>query len=240
MLKKILAILAMLYAAASFAAVDVNKATAAELDAVKGIGPTTSKTIVDERKKHGDFKNWEDFIARTTVVEKLATLVDAWRLPGVHGAGVASLDPPTGKADLAAMVAQPRAAKRQQDIGALPGLDQPDQDRGLARTSGLQQALQLVCVPRRIHRRSRQRMQRGLQRRIQRGPGHGLSRTAARAGNSSSIIRRRSSSGIPPHPAISARLRWQPSHRPSAAISQMPMQGLRTGIEARVMAVEGR
>ena len=65
MLKKILAVLAMLYAAASFAAVDVNKATAAELDAVKGIGPATSKTIVDERKKHGDFKNWEDFISRT-------------------------------------------------------------------------------------------------------------------------------------------------------------------------------
>ena len=50
MLKKILALLAMLYAAASFAAVDVNKATAAELDAVKGIGPTTSKAIIDERK----------------------------------------------------------------------------------------------------------------------------------------------------------------------------------------------
>ena len=63
MLKKILVILAMLYAAASFAAVDVNKATAAELDAVKGIGPATSKAIVDERKK-GDFKNWEDLIAR--------------------------------------------------------------------------------------------------------------------------------------------------------------------------------
>ena len=65
MLKKILAVLALLYAAASFAAVDVNKATAAELDAVKGIGPTTSKAIVDERKKHGEFKNWEDFITRT-------------------------------------------------------------------------------------------------------------------------------------------------------------------------------
>jgi competence protein ComEA len=63
MLKKILALLAMLYAAASFAAVDVNKATAAELDGVKGIGPTMSKRIIDERKK-GDFKNWEDFIAR--------------------------------------------------------------------------------------------------------------------------------------------------------------------------------
>ena len=63
MLKKILALLAMLYAAASFAAVDVNKATAAELDGVKGIGPAMSKRIIDERKK-GDFKNWEDLISR--------------------------------------------------------------------------------------------------------------------------------------------------------------------------------
>ena len=63
MLKKILAILTMLYAAASFAAVDVNKATAAELDAVKGIGPSISTKIIDERKK-GSFKDWQDFIDR--------------------------------------------------------------------------------------------------------------------------------------------------------------------------------
>jgi competence protein ComEA len=63
MWKKILAVLAMLYAAASFAAVDVNKATAAELDSVKGIGPGISSKIVDERKK-GSFKDWQDFIDR--------------------------------------------------------------------------------------------------------------------------------------------------------------------------------
>ena len=63
MLKKVLAILALLYAAASFAAVDVNKASATELDAVKGIGPAMSKRILDERKK-GDFKTWDDFISR--------------------------------------------------------------------------------------------------------------------------------------------------------------------------------
>jgi competence protein ComEA len=75
MLKKILVILAMLYAAACFAAVDVNKASAAELDGVKGIGPATSKIIVAERKK-GEFKNWEDFIARVKGVgeTKAATL----------------------------------------------------------------------------------------------------------------------------------------------------------------------
>jgi competence protein ComEA len=64
MWKRILAILAMLYAVAAFAAVvDVNKATAAELDSVKGIGPAISSKIIDERKK-GSFKDWQDFIAR--------------------------------------------------------------------------------------------------------------------------------------------------------------------------------
>jgi len=63
MLKKILAILAMLCAAVAFAAVDVNKATEADLDAIKGIGPVMSKRIVDERKK-GDFKSWDDLMVR--------------------------------------------------------------------------------------------------------------------------------------------------------------------------------
>ena len=63
MLKKILAFVVMLYAAVAFAAVDVNKASAAELDAIKGIGPAISGKIIDERKK-GNFKDWGDFIER--------------------------------------------------------------------------------------------------------------------------------------------------------------------------------
>ena len=63
MLKKIFALMVTLYAAACFAAVDVNKASAAELDSVKGIGPSISTKILDERKK-GEFKDWGDFIAR--------------------------------------------------------------------------------------------------------------------------------------------------------------------------------
>lgn len=52
MLKKIFTLLVLLYAFASFAAaVDVNKATAAELDSIKGIGPAMSGKILDERKK---------------------------------------------------------------------------------------------------------------------------------------------------------------------------------------------
>ena len=63
MLKKILVLLATLCTALAMAAVDVNKATEAELDSVKGIGPGTSKLILQERRK-GEFKSWEDFIGR--------------------------------------------------------------------------------------------------------------------------------------------------------------------------------
>lgn len=63
MFKKLLAFFAAMYMAVSFAAVDVNKATAAELDGIKGIGPGISGKIVDERKK-GSFKDWNDFITR--------------------------------------------------------------------------------------------------------------------------------------------------------------------------------
>jgi competence protein ComEA len=63
MLKKILAVLVMLWTVVAMAAVDVNKANEAQLDAVKGVGPVTSKLIMSERKK-GEFKDWQDFIAR--------------------------------------------------------------------------------------------------------------------------------------------------------------------------------
>ena len=47
----------------AFAQVDVNKADAAALDSVKGVGPAMSKTIIDERAK-GEFKDWADFQKR--------------------------------------------------------------------------------------------------------------------------------------------------------------------------------
>ena len=63
MYKKLLTLIATLSAAACFAAVDVNKAGAAELDGIKGIGPAMSGKILDERKK-GNFKDWNDFVVR--------------------------------------------------------------------------------------------------------------------------------------------------------------------------------
>lgn len=63
MLKKILAIVTLMYAAIAFAAVDVNKASSADLDGIKGIGPSVSGRILDARKK-GEFKDWGDLIER--------------------------------------------------------------------------------------------------------------------------------------------------------------------------------
>ena len=63
MLKKFIAIVATLLATSAFAAVDLNKASQADLEGVKGIGPSLSGKILEERKK-GDFKDWNDFVGR--------------------------------------------------------------------------------------------------------------------------------------------------------------------------------
>ena len=63
MIKKIFAAMLALFAAVAFAAVDANKATQAELEAVKGIGPAIAGKILDARKT-GAFKDWPDMIER--------------------------------------------------------------------------------------------------------------------------------------------------------------------------------
>ena len=48
----------------AFAAVDINSADEAALDAIKGVGPAKAKAIVEERKKNGPFKSLDDVSAR--------------------------------------------------------------------------------------------------------------------------------------------------------------------------------
>jgi competence protein ComEA len=50
---------------ASASAVDVNKATQAELETVKGIGPAMSSKILAARKS-GNFKDWDDLVQRVS------------------------------------------------------------------------------------------------------------------------------------------------------------------------------
>lgn len=64
MIKGIVAtLLAILAFACHAASVDVNNATQAELESVKGIGPAIAERILDERHK-GPFKDWQDLIDR--------------------------------------------------------------------------------------------------------------------------------------------------------------------------------
>ncbi len=88
MFKKFLVALAALIAATAFAAVDANKASQAELESVKGIGPAISAKIIDERKK-GDFKDWNDMVVRVKGVgEKNAAKLSEGGLT-VNGAAYA-------------------------------------------------------------------------------------------------------------------------------------------------------
>jgi competence protein ComEA len=62
-IRNFIALLAAVFALNAFAAVDVNKATQAELETVKGIGPGLSAKILKAREA-GSFKNWADLVDR--------------------------------------------------------------------------------------------------------------------------------------------------------------------------------
>ena len=116
MLKKFLMLLTLLYAAVSFAAVDANQASAAELDGIKGIGPAISGKILDERKK-GMFKDWNDFISRVNGMgEKNAAKFSAQGMT-INGSAYSGAPAPAAKASdkkaaakAAAMPAAPATA----------------------------------------------------------------------------------------------------------------------------------
>ena len=80
MIKKLMLAVATLVVSTgfAFAQVDINKADAAALDSVKGVGPSMSKAILDERSK-GEFKDWADFQQRVKGVgdKKAAKLSEA-------------------------------------------------------------------------------------------------------------------------------------------------------------------
>ncbi|MBV6320042.1 ComEA family DNA-binding protein [Duganella violaceipulchra] len=115
MFKKILLAVATLVVTMgfAFAQVDVNKADAAALDSVKGIGPVKSKAILEERKK-GDFKDWADFEKRVKGIgEKSAVKLSQAGLV-VNGKpldGAPAAAAPAAKADKAAAKAAAKADK---------------------------------------------------------------------------------------------------------------------------------
>ena len=63
MFRILAALILAAFAFAAQAAVDANKATQAELETVKGIGPGLSGKILDARKASA-FKDWNDLVDR--------------------------------------------------------------------------------------------------------------------------------------------------------------------------------
>ncbi len=108
MFKKMMVFAVAMSAAMAFAAVDVNKATPAELDGIKGIGPSMSGKILDERKK-GSFKDWGDFIERVKGIgEGNAAKFSAEGLT-VGGASYKGATPPASKKEVKADASKPAA-----------------------------------------------------------------------------------------------------------------------------------
>lgn len=117
MIKKLMLAVAMLAASAglAFAQVDVNKADEAALNGVKGVGPSMTKAILDERGK-GEFKDWADFQKRVKGIgdKKAAKLSEAGLQvngKGKEGAAVAAAGDKTAKAAPAAKEARAKPAE---------------------------------------------------------------------------------------------------------------------------------
>ncbi|WP_417915199.1 ComEA family DNA-binding protein [Candidatus Electronema sp. JM] len=61
----------LLFAAAAFAALDLNSATKEQLDALPGIGPKKAEAIVQYRTEKGPFKNVEQLKEVSGIGEKI-------------------------------------------------------------------------------------------------------------------------------------------------------------------------
>jgi len=120
MIKKLMLAVATLVASMgfAFAQVDVNKADAAALDSVKGVGPAMSKAIIDERTKAGPFKDWADFQKRVKgVADKRATQLSK---AGLQVNGQSKDGAPMTAAAAAKTDAKADAAAKHEKAGAKP------------------------------------------------------------------------------------------------------------------------
>ena len=121
MMKKLFLAIGILIATMGFALaqVDVNKADQAALDGIKGIGPKVSKTILDERKKGGDFKDWADFEKRvkgvgsksTSKLSEAGLTINGQPKAGAPAASASAEKKPAAAASAVAKDAKPASAK---------------------------------------------------------------------------------------------------------------------------------
>ena len=119
MFKQIIITLGAFVAATAFAAVDVNKASLADLESIKGIGPTTSAQILGERQK-APFKDWNDLTTRVKGVGDASAAKFSQNGLTVNGT---TFSRPTAAGATQSPSATPVTAtgtKKKADAGAMP------------------------------------------------------------------------------------------------------------------------
>ena len=106
MVKKLLLGLALWASLSCQAGVEINQATEAELDSIKGLGPSSTARILAARQQ-GAFKDWDDLMRRVSGVRAAsATKLSAAGLV-VNGLPYA----PVGEAAVARQAAASAASK---------------------------------------------------------------------------------------------------------------------------------
>ena len=94
---------------AQAASLDINRATQAELEGIKGIGPSTSSKILNQRSK-GAFKDWDDLVDRVQGIGKgTATRLSAEGLT-VNGASYQGSAAPLVKSASRSSIIKPTPA----------------------------------------------------------------------------------------------------------------------------------
>jgi competence ComEA-like helix-hairpin-helix protein len=82
-----------------WATLDLNRATAIELDALPGIGPVLAERIVEHRRRHGPFASREELLAVRGIGPRLLARIGARVRVGSNGT-MTSGRPDSGDAEL--------------------------------------------------------------------------------------------------------------------------------------------
>lgn len=102
------------FTTSAFAAVNLNTATQAELETIKGIGPAKAKAIIDYRTKNGQFKTVDD-------------------LDNVKGFGKKSIDKIRSNISVSGATTTPAPAptkaKAEEKPAAAPAADAPAEEK---------------------------------------------------------------------------------------------------------------
>ena len=118
---------AFVYIGAAFAAVNVNTASQAELEALNGIGPAKARAILDYRQKNGPFKSVDDLKKVTGIGDK--TLESIRKDVSLSGATTLPAAKPGAKPAAPASAKAAPAAKPAPATSPAPAVDKATTDK---------------------------------------------------------------------------------------------------------------